>query len=278
MRTSAEYDASAAGMRIPLGTGVTGRCAASGEVQRIPDVRADPDYIPGVPGALSEVALPLTARGRVIGVLNAEARAVGAFDEGHVRTLAVIAQQVAAVLEATRLRKETERLAITDGLTGLYNRRYFQDRLSQAVELSRRHKERLAVVIVDIDHFKSVNDTYGHPMGDRVLQAFSASLRGSLRRSDLAARFGGEEFAVLLHRAGTRGALTVAGQLRERAEATRVEGPSGEAIAVTVSIGVACFPRHAETPDGLVERADDALYRAKERGRNRVVLAESIGR
>ena len=161
-------------------------------------------------------------------------------------------------------------LATTDTLTELPNRRYFLERLEQ--EWARLHRlgGRAALMMIDLDHFKRVNDTYGHGTGDRVLQAFAEVLRGSLRRMDVPGRLGGEEFAVILPGADLAGAHAIAERLRQAVEAMRVPHAEGELVRITVSIGVASFSPETATFDALLTRADEALYRAKNNGRNRV--------
>ncbi len=164
-------------------------------------------------------------------------------------------------------------LSITDPLTGAYNRRHFVEFAEAEVARSARHGRPLALLALDIDHFKAINDTFGHCGGDEALRAFTAACRGSLRVSDMLGRLGGEEFAVLLPETGTDGALTVAEHLRSVVEDMAVPH-GGTTIRLTVSIGVARFSPDEPCIDSLLSRADKALYRAKREGRNRAVLAE----
>jgi diguanylate cyclase (GGDEF)-like protein/PAS domain S-box-containing protein len=161
-------------------------------------------------------------------------------------------------------------LATTDMLTELPNRRYFMTRLEE--EWARLHRlgGRAALMMIDLDHFKRVNDNYGHGTGDRVLQAFAEVLRRSLRRMDVPGRLGGEEFAVILPGADLAGAHKLAERLRQAVESMRVPDAEGEPVRITVSIGVASFNPETATFDALLKRADEALYRAKRHGRNRV--------
>ena len=268
------YREDVVGMRIPVERGITGRCYRTGEIQHLSDVSADPDYIPGVPDAASEIALPLLVEGKVIGVLNSETSEANGFSPVHVRTLTVIARQVASVLDAIRLQEERLRLAITDPLTGLFNRRYFHERLDETLEGARRYGGDMALLLLDLDHFKAVNDTYGHAAGDRVLQRISAVLGSSTRASDLLARIGGEEFALILLETGGVAARDSADRLRAAVEAAVTSGEEGEEIRVTCSIGVACCRGGEDTTgETLLGRADRALYAAKDAGRNRVEAA-----
>jgi diguanylate cyclase (GGDEF)-like protein len=164
---------------------------------------------------------------------------------------------------------ETQRLAVTDELTGLANRRKFREELARELERSRRFGLELALLMLDIDHFKQVNDTHGHPVGDQVLQAIAAVLGGGLRNIDLACRFGGEEFALLLPATPGADAVNVAERLRATV-ADQPLGPDGE-LVVTLSAGVASYPTDGETAAELVRVADMRLYAAKQGGRNRVI-------
>lgn len=261
------------GLEIEIGEGVSGRCAATGEVQVVDDVSEDPDYIPGLPDAASEVAVPLIHQGEVIGVLNAESEQEDAFDEAARRLLSVVGRQVATVLAATRLQEENRRLAVTDGLTGLHNRRYFERRLAEAVERAERYGERLALVYIDLDRFKAVNDSHGHPVGDLVLRRTAGALEDRCRGSDLLARIGGEEFAVLLFRVGRSKARGIADRLRRAIEALEIDAEGvEEPLTITVSAGVALYPDHGPGLEELHRTADMALYRSKEAGRNRVTV------
>ena len=164
--------------------------------------------------------------------------------------------------------KKLRELAIHDSLTGLINHLEFLRRLEEEVERARRYRRPLALLMLDIDHFKNVNDTYGHLAGDEVLRTLAARLKAELRPADQAARYGGEEFAVILPETAVAGALELAERLRAAASASAIA--PGQAVNLTVSIGVAAFPEDAETDKALLAAADGALYAAKQAGRNRV--------
>lgn len=179
-------------------------------------------------------------------------------------------QQQAAELQ--RMNSELQHLALTDPLTGLYNRRYFDQVVESDLALSLRHDEPNSVLVVDVDRFKRINDTYGHETGDRVLVEIGAILSGCLRRSDLACRMGGEEFVLFCRRANREESLAVGEKIRHAVESHPFRDPAGESIPVTVSIGIATFPdgeRILSVKD-CFRHADLALYRSKADGRNRV--------
>ena len=172
------------------------------------------------------------------------------------------------------LKEANERLsvlAVTDPLTGLFNRRHFVDLLGRELDRARRHDASLALLVLDVDHFKAINDTHGHQAGDRVLEAIARKLEASLRRHDVIARYGGEEFVVLLPETGRTEAAAAGEKLRDAIAGAPFRETAG--IPVTVSIGAATFPdRGIEDADDLLKRADDALYRAKAWGRDRVAM------
>jgi two-component system, cell cycle response regulator len=162
-------------------------------------------------------------------------------------------------------------LAITDPLTGLYNRRHYMELMETELDRSRRHQNLLSILMVDVDHFKAINDTHGHQVGDKVLEAIASALQDSLRRHDVIARCGGEEFVVMLPQTGRVEAAAVGEKLRERIGA--LDLPEADHVPLSVSVGVACYPdQGVDAVDDLLKYADQALYRAKELGRDRVVM------
>ncbi len=172
------------------------------------------------------------------------------------------------------LRRRMHDAALYDALTKACNKQHFLERLDIEVSYARRHKGPLALLMIDIDHFKRVNDTFGHPAGDRVLAMLGQIVKGTVRTEDLFARYGGEEFAVLCRGTGLEGATALAERLREKVRAASVEG-DGRPIAVTVSIGVATWLEQPDATKKLVTDADQALYEAKRAGRNRVVVSSA---
>jgi two-component system, cell cycle response regulator len=221
-------------------------------------------------GAESLLVLPLTAGDEVIGTLALASRTRNRFRKDIREMLGVIANQVATSLQNAMMYRKMETMATTDGLTGLTNHRTFKERFAQLLERSARHGHKAAVLLCDVDHFKKVNDNYGHPVGDEVLRQVARVLKGAVRVIDIPARYGGEEFAVVLEATDLEGALRLAERIRE--DVGRLEIPTDKGpLSVTMSIGVAAFPDDSREQAQLIERADLALYHAKESGRNRVV-------
>jgi len=172
-------------------------------------------------------------------------------------------------------RAELERLSVTDELTGLPNRRHLDGELERELQRHERHKRALAVLMLDVDRFKNLNDTLGHPAGDAVLRQLAKILQENTRKGDTVARFGGEEFIVILPETPAAGALKLAEKIRSAIEEARfIVGGDSTVVPVTVSIGLARFPEHGTTPESLVMVADEALYRSKQGGRNRVTTAD----
>ena len=163
------------------------------------------------------------------------------------------------------LNQKLQSLAVTDGLTGLHNHRAFQDYLEEQFQTAMRNKQPLALILMDVDHFKQYNDTYGHQAGDEVLRQVAQILQANVREGDFVARYGGEEFVVVLPRTDSESAVAVAERLREA-----VQSAEWRLRPVTGSFGVACIRPDMETRQELIEAADQALYQAKKNGRNRV--------
>jgi diguanylate cyclase (GGDEF)-like protein len=182
-------------------------------------------------------------------------------------------EELAAINETLRKKnKELHELSITDSLTGLYNRKHLMETLDNEVARSKRHKHDFAVLVVDIDHFKEYNDTYGHLAGDEVLSRLASVFKKSVRSCDYVARYGGEEFILVLPEIGPHDGVQAAERIRKKVVKEKFVG-DGESIEVTVSVGVASYPKDGDDPQAIIRHADTALYKAKETGRNRVVLA-----
>lgn len=226
-------------------------------------------------GLASVKVVPLKSGERVLGalVVGTRRRPVG---PEQVRQLEVVALQAGASLERAHLFERTEQLATTDGLTGLTNHRVFQERLEAKVAEAQRYGRKLALLLADVDHFKSVNDTYGHPVGDEVLRGVARILAQEARATDLVARHGGEEFAIVMPETDGVGAGVIAERIRERVAAEVFDTGLGP-LRVTISLGLATFPADAARKPDLLETADGCLYAAKRGGRNRTVAASPRG-
>jgi diguanylate cyclase (GGDEF)-like protein len=212
-------------------------------------------------------AVPLIYQERFMGVLLVRSDdPARIWQENEILLLRTVADQVTVAVNHARLFAQVQQQALTDGLTGCFNRRSFEMQLEKDLHLATRMRQPLSLIMLDVDKFKQVNDTFGHDAGDLALRMLAEGLREELRGVDTAARYGGEEFAVILPQADLDGALVVAERLRKRIEETHMQGIG----YITASLGVATFPPHASSRDSLVTKADRALYQAKHLGRNRV--------
>jgi diguanylate cyclase (GGDEF)-like protein len=227
-------------------------------------------------GLASLKIVPLKTAQEVLGAVVLGTARANAYGAEAVRQLEVVAMQAAESIYRARLFEQTERLATTDGLTGLLNHRAFQARLDEQLAQAQRYGKRLSLILCDIDHFKSVNDTYGHPVGDLVLKGVARTLAREARSTDVVARYGGEEFAVVMPETDAAGGLAIAERIRERIAALPFDTAQGT-LRVTMSLGVATFPDDGPKKATLVERADGCLYHAKRHGRNRSVSSASPG-
>jgi diguanylate cyclase (GGDEF)-like protein len=228
----------------------------------------------GASRAESLLAVPLKARNRTLGALMLTGPR-GSFDAASHRVLGILANQAAATLSLIKDRERQKELAVRDGLTNLYNRRAFNELLAQAVAREDRQGGCLALILLDLDHFKKLNDTYGHPAGDEALRATARVLTQHLRKGDQAARYGGEEFVVILPGTEEAGALNLAERVREAIHSHRLVF-EGARIAISASLGAAVWPGDGKDPEALLGSADRALYASKQAGRNRVTAASRV--
>ena len=222
-------------------------------------------------GMGSLLILPLIVREHAIGTLAIAAHRRDGFGDAVRPTLQVLANQLAVSLANAAAVKRLEEMATTDGLTGCLNKRAFLDELDRKLMSAERFGRRLSLIVTDIDHFKSVNDTYGHATGDVVIKELGHILQRVKRETDIVARFGGEEFCVLCEETDTEGARLLAERVREELGATVFQTDIGK-LRVTASLGVATYPDHADTSGELFEASDRALYDAKGSGRDQVCL------
>jgi diguanylate cyclase (GGDEF)-like protein len=281
------------GTRWPLAVGVVGRSLRLGEPQFVPDITADPDYVEVTPGSVAEFVAPIRFRGRVLGVLNLESASVDTFSSENLVVFQTVAAQLAGAIHLAAMNRELEdanerlrnanqrleRLSATDGLTGVANRRNFDETIDLEWRRAHRAAVPLSLVMVDLDCFKDYNDAQGHQAGDEALRAVARTLRETLTRAgDAVARYGGEEFSVLLPGAGAEHAARIAERLREAIEGLAIpHAASRVSLVVTASMGVAtAFPGDGSAAAQLVEEADRALYLAKHLGRNRVAMGRRL--
>jgi diguanylate cyclase (GGDEF)-like protein len=255
------------------GEGAAGWVMRHGAARRIADLEAD-DAIPstgGDHGIRAWLGVPLFMYGGCDGVIAVQSSHPRAFRADHQRLLESLALQIAGALQNAHLYE----LAMVDGLTGLFVRRYFDARIEEEIERSDRYGSAFSVLMMDVDDFKSLNDAHGHLMGDRVLRGIANVIKAQVRGVDTAARYGGEEMAVILPRTELVNAYNVGERIRAAIADLRIttDGEPPQALRVTASFGIAAYPEStAADGEDLVRRADRALYRAKKTGKNRVEL------
>jgi diguanylate cyclase (GGDEF)-like protein len=261
------------GADIPAGAGLAGRALSSRAPVLVNDVAAEPEYVAALREAQSEICLPLISFGQPVGVLTLSSARTNAFRLTDVGSLECVADISAAAFQNAMYLDRVRQLAYRDGLTGIFNRRFFEMRILEELERARRHHLALAIMMIDLDGFKSLNDEFGHLLGDEALRQMAAIFSEQMRKADVVCRFGGDEFAVLLPETNGQNALRAAEKLRRTVAGWAFPGVPRP---MTVSVGIACFPEHGGSRDELIKSADDALYRAKQEGRNRVVLSGAV--
>jgi diguanylate cyclase (GGDEF)-like protein len=223
----------------------------------------------------SRLCIPLVSFGQTLGVLALDSSRTDAFSDGDQQSLESVADICATAIQNAHYVDRVKQLAYLDGLTGIFNRRFFELRIMEEIERARRYGTGMAVIMADIDEFKRLNDEFGHVLGDEVLRQVSSLFHQQLRKVDVVCRYGGEEFGILLTQVNPEQAMVVAEKLRKMVEGWQFPGVPR---TVTISAGAATFPQHGTSRDGLVRAADSALYSAKQAGRNKVRLASPARR
>ncbi|HEV8701650.1 MAG TPA: sensor domain-containing diguanylate cyclase [Candidatus Polarisedimenticolia bacterium] len=278
-RTFGEGMGALKGRRYGMGEGVAGRAAQRRQPVLLDDAGtsafgpADPSK--PVP-ARSVVAVPLLSRGRLIGVVAAVDRVrAGHFTNHDARLLATLLEPAGVAIDNALLLRKSEELSITDDLTKLYNSRFLNSTLRREVERSKRYRTPVSLIFLDLDGFKNVNDQHGHLWGSRTLVEVGKVIAQTVREIDIVARFGGDEFTVILPQTGPEGAAIIAERIRQRIEETPFLASHGMDVRISASLGIASFPDHGQSRDDLLARADHAMYVVKGRGKNGVALAEA---
>jgi diguanylate cyclase (GGDEF)-like protein len=261
-------------IRLKIGRqGICGKVAQTGKLLYAPNVTEVPYYYEGKKTIRSEAAIPLEIKGNVIGVLNIESDKPDAFTAKDLHMFSVFATQAALAIENARLYNETKELSLTDALTKIANRRHFNLVLDSEIKKAKGYSRPLSLAMIDLDDFKVFNDNFGHVTGDRLLTLIADTLKNNLRDTDFVARYGGEEFVIIFPETSQPLALKVSERLRQAVAQRPLRIKKRGKKKMTISIGIATYPNHAENKIELVNTADRALYRAKKLGKNRVESA-----
>ena len=260
--------------------GLTERVLTAGEIFFIEDTQTTPFF--NNPVALKEgirslVCVPLVFQGRIVGILYLDDFIPREFDREKLNLLSILASFAAMAIHNATLHKRTKLMAITDALTGLHNHRYFKQYFRQEMGRAKRYHKPFSIIMMDVDDFKSFNDSFGHPAGDQLLANMGEVIMQTIRGVDVAFRYGGEEFIVLLPETSLDKAILAAERLRESVQVnTAKKLLSGVTRGATVSIGVASYPENADKMDELFHIVDSLLYLAKRCGKNKVYHKESL--
>lgn len=262
--------------KIHISQGVAGKAIRARTVQFVEDANEEGVFLKADQNIVSEICAPLIKEDRALGILNVESRQQGSLTSADVILLSAIAGPLAIACDNARLHAELRRMATTDAVTGLSNRHILEQALNAEVERAERKGAPASLIVFDVDFFKEYNDTWGHPAGDARLKAIADIIKVNLRKYDVAARYGGDEFAVILSDCSQKNALAFAQRLSQSAQEGAPQPPKegqGEP-GHTLSMGIATFPQDAVTPNELLIAADHAALRAKQQGRNRIKLAD----
>jgi diguanylate cyclase (GGDEF)-like protein len=269
------YPEDAAIHKIHISQGVSGRAVKTKLAQFIRDASQEPSFLRADPTVSSEICIPLIKDDKVLGMFNVEGNANHLLTDNDLNLLSTLAGPIALALDNARLHAQVKEMALTDAVTGLSSRHAFEHTLTTEVERAKRLDLQLSLIIFDLDSFKEYNDTWGHPAGDVRLKATADLIRANLRKYDLAARFGGDEFAIIMPNTDKNGALELAKRLQSAARASTKDTPiEGKGVSgYTISLGLATFPEDGNTFETLLFGADQAELTAKRTGKNRIVLA-----
>jgi diguanylate cyclase (GGDEF)-like protein len=257
------------GGRFPVSQEPWSRVISSSGTVIEEDLTATPEPLRLFRECDSRMSIPLISFGQTLGVLTLHSAEPNAFRESDLQSLESVADICANSIQNAHYVERVKQLAYLDGLTGIFNRRFFELRIMEELERARRYGTGMAVIMADIDQFKRLNDEFGHLLGDEVLRQVSSLFHQQLRKIDVVCRYGGEEFAILLTQITTHQSIAIAEKLRRMVEKFQFPGVPR---TITISAGVAAFPAHGKTRDEMIRAADSGLYAAKQQGRNRVCV------
>jgi diguanylate cyclase (GGDEF)-like protein len=264
---------------LKRGEGIAGWVAKEGEPLFVPDVAKDKRFSARIDNiskyvTKSIICVPLKSKGRVLGVVELINKGdSGLFKEEDLNLLTTLADYTAIAIENAKYFQKVQDLTITDDVTNLYNSRYLHRFLEYESERARRYKSNLSLIFLDIDYFKRVNDTYGHICGSKLLKEIGLLLVSKIRKVDVACRYGGDEFVVVLPHTIKEDAFNVAKKIKSSMKQTRFLKDEDLKIKITASFGVASIPSDSEDSTGLIRLADNAMYKVKGHSRDGVLMA-----
>ena len=266
------------GMRLKMGEGIAGWVAKEGIPLFVPDVRKDKRFTNRIDRATnfttrSIICVPLKSKGKILGVIElVNEMEERPFTDEDMLILTTLADYAAIAIENAKYLKKVEELTITDDLTGLYNSRFLHRFLDYEVERTKRYRMELSLIFFDIDYFKSINDTYGHLCGSKLLREVGGLLQRAVRKVDVPCRYGGDEFIVVMPQTGKRDAFTAAEKLRRLINDHDFLQDEGLKVKITASFGVASIPEDTSDKLGLLHMADQAMYKVKNADRDGIAV------
>jgi two-component system cell cycle response regulator len=261
--------------KLKLGKGFIGRVAVSGMSLVLSPTYYDPRFDPMIlkrDNLWSLCSVPVFARDRIQGVICVGSREQTRSLEEETQLFELLANQIGIALDNALLYEKTVDMAFTDGLTGVYNRRYLMEELKRELSRANRNMTCFSIINMDIDNLKAVNDRHGHNNGDRMLKEFGLIVQKSSRKTDIAARIGGDEFILLTSESDSTQAETVAQRILSESNACKID-IKGEQVSISVSIGIADYPSHGSTIEEILNKADKAMYEAKKNGKNQIRIS-----
>ena len=270
-----QQDGKADSITLPRENGLTYSVARSGKTTIVEEMKSHPLYadMPSVSNG-SIIGIPLKMEQTVVGVMNLSRTIIGGFTSAEMRLINLLADQAAVAISNASLHQMISRKAYSDTVTGLPNRRALDERLEKEVILARRSDQSFAIVMMDLDGFKAVNDTYGHAVGDQVLRVFFNYMSQGLRATDFLARYGGDELTLIMSQTALESAIVVADKIVEKMKRFFFTAPDGKRLTLGISGGIAVYPHHGRTATDLLRAADEALYHAKRHDRGKFLVAK----
>jgi len=272
-----QSDGSVKPISAPREDGLTYAVARGGEIIVVENMQKHPIYRNAPPdwnGSI--IGIPLKMEHNVVGVMNLSRTTLGGFTASELRLLNLLSDQAAVAISNASLHQIISRKAYSDTVTGLPNRRALDERLEREFQASRRTGQSFAIIMMDLDGFKMVNDTYGHGVGDQVLRVFFNYMAQGLRATDFLARYGGDELTLIMSQTSLPAALIVGEKIVEQVTKFHFKAPDQSAIKLGISGGIAVYPTHGNTAADLLRAADEALYRAKKHARGKFLVAKGL--